>query len=77
MASTAKKQKVDKDESIDEAESAALEDIDGIQNEVSCSQSMKQQQKKKEQRQVKKWQLCQNFRTKTVATSFIFLFLTN
>lgn len=34
MASTAKKQKIDKDESVDELESAALEDIDGIQNEV-------------------------------------------
>lgn len=35
MASTAKKQKVDKDESVDEVESLALENIDSIQNEVS------------------------------------------
>lgn len=34
MAATAKKQKVDKDESVDEIESLALENIDGIQNEV-------------------------------------------
>lgn len=35
MASTAKKQKVDKDESVDEVESESLEKIDSIQNEVS------------------------------------------
>lgn len=37
MASTAKKQKIDKDESVDEIESLALEAIDGIQNEVRKS----------------------------------------
>lgn len=35
MASSVKKQKVDKDESVDEVESLALENIDSIQNEVS------------------------------------------
>lgn len=38
MASAAKKQKIDKDENVDEIESLALEAIDGIQNEVRIDQ---------------------------------------